>query len=646
MKQASQITDELSLRVLPRQRMRRRLRRFLVVALAAQAGATIAALVALQTVWKGDDRPDHSPSVAALALDLLNRQRTGRITSVSKEMLDRVADAPSIEFACVIDDADRVLLTGGDSGPDLGAYGLDPAREVPVNTQTLVAAIPSKRLRIYESRLPERFGVRQSVLIGVRDLGSDRAVLDGAAAAGIGMLVTALIALPLVWCRIGGWSQGLHRLHTSIRRLALNAPLAPLPVTGDDEIAYLSLAFNDMAGKLTASRRSLLTANQTLEERVRERTDELREVNCVLERQNVKLEELTETALRFTDDVAHELRTPLTVVMEFASIIEDGIGGSITDQQREYLRFISDASGELARLVDDFLDSSKLRSGTLRVDRQELDIDRTLDAIWPMLELRATRAHIALRRTVAAGLPRVFADREKLGRTIINLTINAIKFSRAGSTVTIGAALDDELGVRISVTDQGPGLSPEEVHSVFERFRQTASGKVARTKGFGLGLSIVQGLVSLNLGTIGVESTPGVGSTFSFTVPSYEPAVIVDMFLAGVTERATAARVGVMLLECGDGGGSASDLIARLAPLLHPYDIQLPTNGAVLLFGETSDIDRWSDRLRREYAETDDLRADTTPVSLRVISAAIHGVDEVKERLLMHFDIVEASRAA
>src|SRR5690606_6329199 len=139
-----------------------------------------------------------------------------------------------------------------------------------------------------------------------------------------------------------------HELHTAIRRLALDCPITPVAVAGNDEIAYLSVAFNDMAGKLSANRRALLAANAQLEERVAQRTRELDEANRMLQRQNTKLAEVTETALRFTDDVAHEFRTPLTVISECASATVDGLAGPVTDAQTELLTFVMNASGELS----------------------------------------------------------------------------------------------------------------------------------------------------------------------------------------------------------------------------------------------------------------------------------------------------------
>jgi signal transduction histidine kinase len=522
----------------------------------------------------------------------------------------------------VLDDAYAIVMQSG-KVPE-GIASLAPGAE-----PEAIRIVPESALLILEEPLPGVGGRDRRLVLAVRDLCAGRALVDGASALAIGLLAALVIPLPLALRRFRRWTMGLHHLHTGIRRLALESNLEPVPVGGDDEVAYLSLAFNDMAAKLTANKRELVKANQTLERRVAERTEELHAANATLEKQNEKLEELTETALRFTDDVAHEFRTPLAVIMEFASIISDGIGGDVTEQQAGYLQYISDASTDLSRLVDDFLDSSKLRARSLRVDRRPHEVEGILDAVWPALEARAASAGVSLERRCEPDLPSVYADAEKAGRTLMNLAVNAFKFSGEGSTVTIDVGSAGGGAVAFRVTDQGPGLSEDELATLFERFRQTSSGRRSSAKGFGLGLSIVQELVALNLGTVTVDSVLGEGSTFGFTVPTHDPEAIVDMQLAGIRARSPEGAVGLLRVSAGAEVADEA-LAAYLGSHSYPLDVQFPLPQGVLLVGATGSAEAWGDRLVGECDATDG----RSGIALRVEEAVTCTPDQARERVL------------
>ena len=324
-----------------------------------------------------------------------------------------------------------------------------------------------------------------------------------------------------------------------------------------------------------------------------------------LKAHNETLAQLTDTAHRFVEDVAHEFRTPLTVIKEFASILSDGIGGEVTEKQTEYLQFITDASRNLAHLIDDFLDSSKLRARTLRVDRREHSVADLIDSSWPMLESRASAKRVVLERQIENGLPTVFADADKVRRTLINLAVNAIKCSNPDGVVTVSACTGDLGGIVISVTDRGPGFPEDEAQRLFERFRQGGEANRISTKGFGLGLNIVKDLVAINLGAVSVSSTLGEGSTFSFTLPRCDVENIVDSFIQRTAERAPTAMLSVLCLRRTFPESSVGELQSFGASVCHATDIQLPGQDgrSILIVGETIEPDRWKDRLIRQDEE-------------------------------------------
>jgi signal transduction histidine kinase len=209
----------------------------------------------------------------------------------------------------------------------------------------------------------------------------------------------------------------------------------------------------------------LETRNNTL-------TRELKLVNAELESKNKHLSELTETAHQFVDDVAHDLRTPLTVIEQYASIIADGMSGSVTDAQRNQLGIITSASHEMADMVDDFLDSSKLKAGSLSVDRESHTVQELLDSVAPMLQVRAGPKGISIDQSVAKGIPTFFGDLSKAGRVLTNLAVNAIKVTPQGRPLKVWAKTAKTGDVQVGVTDEGPGMRPEDLEVIFELFKQ------------------------------------------------------------------------------------------------------------------------------------------------------------------------------
>lgn len=388
-----------------------------------------------------------------------------------------------------------------------------------------------------------------------------------------------------------------------------NGPVILITGQGDEAIA--AEAFREGASDYL-TKTEILTEPKSLSSTIREslRRDrrescnsalsrQLRIANESLENQNRTLAELTDTAHRFVDNVAHEFRTPLTVIREFAAIIRDGIGGTISDSQREYIEYIIGATGDLAHLVDDFLDSGRLKSRTLRVDRASHPPQHVLEQIRTTLRTRAANKRIEIVEHFESDLPYVFIDLDKAGRTLINLAVNAIKFSPNNERVIIGCAPNGNGDVRFAVTDHGPGMPADEVEVVFERFKQVGDVQRSTIKGFGLGLNIARELVWLNLGSIHVESELGVGSTFSFTVPVFDPAVIVERFLQNIAHLRGDTHVTVLQAGFDAAESSTEQLRARLASICYPTDVVIPAmdGSGVVLIGITNEPDRWIQRL-------------------------------------------------
>jgi PAS domain S-box-containing protein len=273
--------------------------------------------------------------------------------------------------------------------------------------------------------------------------------------------------------------------------------------------------------------------------------------NVELSAKNNKLGELYKTAHNFVDDVSHEFRTPLTVIKEFASIIRDGLAGGISVEQGEYLDIIRNRVDDLATMVDDMLDISKLESGMLGVCRRNWTVDQIIEHVRSTLERKASAHKMKLEYEFEADLPMIYCDLEKIGRVIINLTVNALKFSREKGCVKlcVHRSDDDCSTVTVSVTDNGPGIAPEDVTVIFNRFKQLGDGLRAGTKGFGLGLNIARELIRLNYGEIGLRSELSRGSTFFFSIPIADPVIVVKLWtklaLRGTHDSVTASLLTI-----------------------------------------------------------------------------------------------------
>ena len=270
---------------------------------------------------------------------------------------------------------------------------------------------------------------------------------------------------------------------------------------------------------------------------------QLRSANKALDQKNVWLEQLHETARHFVDTVSHEFRTPLTVIKEYVTIIRDGLAGPVTERQREFLEIANDRVDDLAIMVDDMLDVSRLEAGLLSVWRRESKVVDIFQHARPLLDRKAAVRHVSLEISSDEDLPIIYCDPEKIGRVVINLTTNAIKICGQGGNVKLWAQrARDANEVLIGVTDTGPGIAPENLKVIFQRFRQLDHATACSTKGFGLGLTIAKELVNLNFGEIHVESTVGEGSTFSFTIPAWDPLEVLRRYVARIEEDASDAK--------------------------------------------------------------------------------------------------------
>jgi signal transduction histidine kinase len=243
-----------------------------------------------------------------------------------------------------------------------------------------------------------------------------------------------------------------------------------------------------------------------------------------LESSNLKLAEMNRMKDVFLSTASHELKTPLTSVIAYAELLnEHGVTLSV-EQRGEFLgRLQGEAQGLLA-LIEDILDLSRLETGKLRLRRQTLPVNAIVRAAIETARPMAVKYGIEVRERLDDSLADLELDEVKIRQVLVNLLVNAIKFSPEKEPVTIATRHDGEFVV-IEVLDQGPGVKPEESAHIFELFGQGLRQQDGKTSGLGIGLQLVKRITELHGGHVGVNSTPGTGSIFWVRLPVTTPAV-------------------------------------------------------------------------------------------------------------------------
>ncbi|MFH0984886.1 MAG: GAF domain-containing sensor histidine kinase [Candidatus Omnitrophota bacterium] len=221
---------------------------------------------------------------------------------------------------------------------------------------------------------------------------------------------------------------------------------------------------------------------------------------------------------KFLGMAAHDLRSPIAVIKGYADLFTEGFLGTLDASQKEPIRVMSGICDRMLVLINDLLDVSAIESGHLAMDMREVDLEGYLTEAHRNNALMAKAKSIELMLDVPKALPRIWMDPNRIDQVINNLIANAIKFSEPRSRIVLRAVLV-ERAVAISVIDQGQGIPDEEIPKMFQYFGKTKVLPTGGEKSTGLGLAIAKRLVEAHRGKISVESQPGQGSTFTFTLP-------------------------------------------------------------------------------------------------------------------------------
>ncbi len=267
----------------------------------------------------------------------------------------------------------------------------------------------------------------------------------------------------------------------------------------------------------------------------------------------------------FLAAMSHEMRTPINAIQGYTQLLDLGLAGPVTEQQRVYLQRLASSTQHLLGLVDDVLDLAKADAGEMRVAREPVPMARAVTTTLDLTRPLATARTVHLVDPDPAELAAVtyIGDEHRVRQILVNLVSNAIKFTNAGGTVTLQVGVADEAApaarVRgegrwafVRVIDTGIGIHPREQAHVFDAFHQVERGTTRRHGGTGLGLTISRRLGRLMGGDITLVSTLGAGSTFTLWLPAAEPGAESDA-VAGVAPDllASGARTGAALSAPG-----------------------------------------------------------------------------------------------
>jgi PAS domain S-box-containing protein len=238
-----------------------------------------------------------------------------------------------------------------------------------------------------------------------------------------------------------------------------------------------------------------------------------------------RAKEGAETANRakshFLANMSHELRTPLNAIIGFSEALASGMMDAADPLRvRDYAGSIHKSGLHLLEIINDILDLSRIEAGKVELEDSRVDLAEAVGQVGALLAEDIARAQLTLHSELVPGLPAILADRRTLRQILLNLASNAVKFTPAGGSITIGAAADARQGIRLWVADTGIGIAEDDIPKLMAPFAQIANVYQRQYHGSGLGLAIVRSLAELQGGSVAIESRPGAGTTVTVRLPA------------------------------------------------------------------------------------------------------------------------------
>jgi signal transduction histidine kinase len=333
--------------------------------------------------------------------------------------------------------------------------------------------------------------------------------------------------------------DGLEMVRT-IHGLRIHAPLIVLTGQGDEQIA-VEVMKAGATDYLVKSRISPETLEQVMrnairvcqaEIRVELANQQIRESNELLKKQNKELEfqrqqiqlqnlkliEASQLKSRFLATMSHEIRTPMNAIIGFSQLLLRPGKGELSLAQRSMIDKIFNNGKHLLELLNDVLDLSKIEAGRMELKPDWFDLAQAVQMTVDELRSLAEQKHLPIHVQIELSDLQVYNDAHRLRQVLVNLLSNAIKFTdEGGVSIEVNELSPNQ--IEIAVRDTGIGIAPENIHRIFEAFRQVDQSLTRRHSGTGLGLAIIDSLVQVMQGEIKVESVVGKGSVFRVRLP-------------------------------------------------------------------------------------------------------------------------------
>ena len=248
---------------------------------------------------------------------------------------------------------------------------------------------------------------------------------------------------------------------------------------------------------------------------VREFDSVVASINTLLERQQQAL--LRER--RLASEIAHELRTPLNGIIGFSEFLIDEKPGKLNDKQKEYVNDVLNSGRHLLQLINDVLDLAKVEAGKMELFLEEFSLGKVISEVSSVVRPIVKKKNLTLDIDMHPGIDIVRLDQQKLKQVLYNLLSNSVKFTNDGGKIRVRAMPQDTVNLQLQVIDTGIGIRKEDIGKLFVEFQQIDAGADRRFQGTGLGLALTKRIAELFKGCIEVQSVPGVGSTFTVTLP-------------------------------------------------------------------------------------------------------------------------------
>ncbi len=390
----------------------------------------------------------------------------------------------------------------------LERFGQDPQLKEWTNT----AAVAGRMVYRYARAFPDEKAVllvdRTSPTAASQLRRNRIYILTAWLAAGVGaVLVFYFILTKLILSPV-------RRLRETTEKVQAGDLTARSQIRTGDEFEELAEGFNTMLDQVEQSQVQLRSVNESLDLKLSE-----------LSEANIGLFESNRLKSEFLANVSHELRTPLNSIIGFAEVLDElARSEPETDQKRlRYINHILTSGRSLLEMINELLQMAKLEAGRMEVSIEPTSASDLIEGLTAIMRPQAEGKQLELKTQVARNLPTVETDPGKLQQILYNFLSNAIKFTPGGGTVTVTAdrvtRQDKSPGLRIAVSDTGPGIPYDQQEAIFEKFRQLDAGHTRQHSGTGLGLAICRELAELLGASVSLVSQPGRGATFCVDLP-------------------------------------------------------------------------------------------------------------------------------